>query len=62
MLEEVLLSCPYCGESFDTTVDCSAGDQEYVEDCPVCCNPIVLSIRVDWNGTLLGVESARENP
>lgn len=62
MLESSLVDCPYCGETFETEVDCSAGDQEYVEDCPVCCNPIVLDIRVDWSGELLTVDARRENP
>ncbi len=62
MLESVWIACPYCGETFETTVDCSVGDQEYVEDCQVCCNPIVLDIRVDWSGELLSVDTRRENP
>ena len=29
-------------------VDAAAGgDQEYVEDCPVCCRPHVLRVRVE---------------
>ena len=35
MLQETtMLSCPYCGESFDINVDCSAGDQSYIERLP----------------------------
>lgn len=26
------------------------GEQEYVEDCQVCCRPIVLSVTVDVDG------------
>ena len=40
MIELARVDCPYCGESFDTTVDLSSGDQHYVEDCAVCCRPI----------------------
>ena len=40
------VDCPYCGESYDTTVDLSAGDQMYVEDCAVCCRPITLVLEV----------------
>ena len=32
MLELVTIDCPYCGESFATQVDLSAGSQHYVED------------------------------
>jgi hypothetical protein len=32
-------------------VDLSAGgEQEYVEDCPVCCRPVVLRVSVDERG------------
>jgi len=37
--------CPSCGETIDIALDRSAGDeQEYVEDCPVCCNPNVIHV------------------
>ena len=40
--------CPSCGESIDVRVDPTGGSaQSYVEDCPVCCRPNVLSIRID---------------
>jgi hypothetical protein len=35
--------CPHCGEEVDTTPDPGGGDeQEYIEDCPVCCRPNVI--------------------
>jgi hypothetical protein len=38
----------YCGEWNAPDVDESAGSlQEYAEDCQVCCQPNVLSIRFD---------------
>lgn len=39
--------CPYCGERFDTQVDLSSGSAQYVEDCPVCCRPIEVSLEVE---------------
>ena len=37
--------CPTCGQQIVIPLDPSAGeDQEYVEDCPVCCNPNVIHI------------------
>jgi hypothetical protein len=30
----VSVSCPYCGESFETLVDVSAGSASYIEDSP----------------------------
>ncbi|MCE5232608.1 MAG: CPXCG motif-containing cysteine-rich protein [Mizugakiibacter sp.] len=57
MLEPVTLTCPYCGEDFETTVDASAGSQAYVEDCPVCCRPIEVGVDVDIEGTIVGVRA-----
>ena len=45
MIEPVVLHCPYCGESFESSADTSAGDQDYTEDCAVCCRPILVSVR-----------------
>lgn len=61
MVETQTLQCPYCGEPFDATVDCSAGDQDYVEDCPVCCRPIEFHLRVDHQGNLVQVELTRDD-
>lgn len=45
-LEFVPFTCPWCGEPGETTVDMSADTREWVEDCAVCCAPIVFR-RVD---------------
>jgi hypothetical protein len=55
------VQCPYCGETFETQIDTSGGSQEYVEDCYVCCKPIVFRIEVDVDGELTGLEVQREN-
>jgi hypothetical protein len=39
-LEQVAVSCPYCGELIQVLVDCSVSYQDYIEDCQVCCRPI----------------------
>ncbi len=37
--------CPHCGEHIVIPLDPSGGsDQEYVEDCPVCCSPNVIHV------------------
>ncbi len=61
MLELVTLDCPYCGESFASSVDISAGAQSYVEDCAVCCRPIVVVVNVDDSGELESVSTRREH-
>jgi hypothetical protein len=55
----VTVSCPYCGESFETAVDLSAGSFRYVEDCQVCCQPIELAGEVDEDGALRGFTVGR---
>ena len=43
--------CPHCGESIQLAIDPSSGEQQdYVEDCPVCCNPNLLHLRFDDEG------------
>jgi cysteine-rich CPXCG protein len=43
------ITCPYCGENFELIVDCSIPEQEYIEDCEVCCRPINLLITIEGN-------------
>ncbi len=47
MLTEYVAACPYCGERFSTTLDMSGGSQEYIEDCQICCRPIIFSTQLD---------------
>ena len=44
------VQCPYCGESFETTIDLSSGATSYIEDCQVCCQPIEFSLEVADQG------------
>jgi hypothetical protein len=50
MLDAFDHHCPYCGEPIEILVDASAGDQHYIEDCQVCCRPMMVSVRVDAEG------------
>lgn len=50
MLSTCDVDCPYCGEPISLVVDASAGAQCYIEDCAVCCRPIVVAIDVDDDG------------
>jgi hypothetical protein len=52
MLETEDYQCPYCGEPVSAVLDLSGGDQQYIEDCPVCCRPILFLLWTDgqeWN-------------
>jgi hypothetical protein len=55
----VAARCPYCGERFETRVEVSAGAQEYIEDCEVCCRPVALSIEVEDSGALQALRVQR---
>jgi len=49
-LEAANIQCPYCWENIEITIDCSVESQEYIEDCEVCCRPIVMQITVSIEG------------
>jgi hypothetical protein len=53
------VQCPYCGETFDTVIDLSAGSTSYIEDCQVCCQPIEFTLEVAEDGTLANLETRR---
>ena len=59
-LRTVELQCPYCGEPHEVEIDCTVGAQRYVEDCGVCCCPILLDVGVDESGEPI-VTAIREN-
>ena len=49
-LTEQSISCPYCGEMISVLIDDSLPEQQYVEDCQVCCRPIVIDVTVGPDG------------
>jgi hypothetical protein len=59
-ISEQNLSCPYCGEPISVLIDDSVADQNYVEDCQVCCRPILLGVSVDMDGDVV-VTARSEN-
>ncbi|MDN5869494.1 MAG: CPXCG motif-containing cysteine-rich protein [Nitrococcus sp.] len=61
MLEEADIVCPYCGETITLLVDCTAGDQRYIEDCSVCCQPIVVSVQTTPDGRIADLQAQSEN-
>ena len=52
-LHETAISCPYCGEGITILVDDSVDQQQYIEDCEVCCRPMVIAVNVSGDGSLL---------
>ncbi|MET0280359.1 MAG: CPXCG motif-containing cysteine-rich protein [Steroidobacteraceae bacterium] len=53
------MDCPYCGETIQARVDLSSGDQSYVEDCQVCCQPIQMAVQVAEDGGLASLRAER---
>lgn len=56
----VRVACPYCGERIRIVVDAGADAQHYIEDCEVCCRPIVFDVWRDAAGDW-GVAASRED-
>ena len=51
--DEASYVCDSCGEDVVIPIDLSAGEhQDFVEDCPVCCNPSVIHVDVDPDGDI----------
>jgi hypothetical protein len=50
IVERVSVQCPYCGEIMELQVDCSEGNQEFQEDCPVCCKLVTIAVAMSENG------------
>ena len=59
---DALYVCPSCGEQNAVGVDATAGRrQTLVEDCPVCCRPLVFTVVVDHDGDALVERVERES-
>lgn len=50
MLETSKDRCPCCGEMIELVIDTSVETQEYVEDCEVCCRPMLVSVTMTEDG------------
>jgi len=43
---EHFFQCPYCLAEISMLLDPSIPEQNYIEDCEVCCNPIQVSYQI----------------
>ena len=59
-LQTACIQCPYCWESIEVLVDCYVNRQEYVEDCSVCCRPIVITV-VSSPGEVVSIDVRAED-
>ncbi|MBA6336612.1 CPXCG motif-containing cysteine-rich protein [Colwellia sp. BRX8-7] len=46
------IGCPYCGETIKVLIDSADVDQQYIEDCQVCCKPIIFLASESMDGDL----------
>lgn len=60
MLHFETITCPYCWESIEIAIDLSVDEQQQVEDCSVCCRPILITYRAE-DGELLALDAVAEN-
>ena len=58
-LHVALLQCPYCWQPLEILVDVSVTRQLYVEDCSVCCRPIVITV-VASGGEVVSIDGHPE--
>lgn len=43
-IEAASIQCPYCGQTIDLIVEYTSINQDYIEDCQVCCQPIRIQV------------------
>jgi len=60
-MEEQDIDCPYCGETIGILLDTSVDSQIYVEDCQVCCSPIVIGVHLNADGGVENLQIRQEN-
>jgi hypothetical protein len=44
---ESQIACPHCGANFSILIDTSQGAHSMIEDCSVCCRPILIEVRCE---------------
>lgn len=47
LIENQHIYCAHCGEKIEIVLDYSAGPQKYIEDCEICCRPLLIEILFD---------------
>ncbi len=53
--------CAACGQPNETLADLGAGfEQEYVEDCAVCCRPNLITLLIDEDTLIISLRNELE--
>jgi len=54
-------TCPHCGEIIDAFPDPGGGaEQEYIEDCSVCCRPILFRATRDGESDEFTIDASSD--
>jgi transcription elongation factor Elf1 len=51
------IQCPFCGQSFDLTIDTSVSNQRFTTDCEICCRPFEVNVECE-PGEILSLDVA----
>ena len=54
MLEH-FTNCPFCNADISVLIDSSIPQQNYIEDCEVCCRPLEINLTIE-NGELMSFD------
>lgn len=46
---EHFFQCLYCWEKISVLLDPSSGNQTFIEDCEICCNPMEIDCSFENN-------------
>ena len=44
LIETREITCPHCWQTIEIVVDLSEPEQSYIEDCSICCRPIIIRV------------------
>jgi hypothetical protein len=51
------IQCPFCGQSFEITLDTSIASQRFTTDCEICCRPFEVTAECE-PGEILSLDVA----
>ncbi|HZR20079.1 MAG TPA: CPXCG motif-containing cysteine-rich protein [Verrucomicrobiae bacterium] len=50
------VQCPFCGQTFEVSIDTSVPEQRFTTDCEVCCRPFEIAAECE-PGEVLRLET-----
>lgn len=61
LIEPMNVACPWCGEVNTVMLDLTDASAEFIEDCQICCSPIVYTVHSSMNTDSRTLTATREN-